>query len=76
MQPEPKTMKEMCETIAFYHLQRTGKVVRPEDIYNSSPTGELFQVIDMYNVVTGAVLDWKTLQYSWPDTFDNWKVPE
>lgn len=76
MTPEPKTMKSMCETIAFYHLQRTGKVVDPEMIFNYSPTGELSGVFDLYYSVTGAVSNLSTHRYEWPDIFNDWLVPE
>ena len=42
------TGKEMCEKIAAELTRRTGKAVDPKEVWEMSPTGELFPVFDLY----------------------------
>jgi len=51
MKAESVTMKEMCETIVAADILRypDGSSPTARQIYESSPSGELFQVFFWYN---------------------------
>lgn len=44
------TMKEMCETIVSADIlcKKDGSALTPEEVFNYSPTGELFMVFMWY----------------------------
>lgn len=42
------TYKEMCEFISDTYKKATGNYISPEEIFNASPTGELFHVHELY----------------------------
>lgn len=42
------TGREMCEYIAVWMQETTGQVVTPEEIWNMSPTGEIWPIRELY----------------------------
>jgi hypothetical protein len=48
-EPEMMTGQQVCEYIASIMYRATGNVVNPEDIWNMSPTGELWPVFELYH---------------------------
>ena len=48
----PSTFREMCETIAHAHflIKKNGSYATAEEIFNYSPTGELWMIFHWYEV--------------------------
>lgn len=52
--PNAVTGRDMCEAIARWQKAEYDKDIKPEDIWNASPTGELSHVFELYGLAEAA----------------------
>ena len=52
MEPSPKTFEQMCATIveAGFLRKKTGELLTAQEIFNYSPTGELYMLFEWYEL--------------------------